>query len=430
MFKTKEAFLEWLGTQNKFSMKLHLKRIQRASELLENPQDDLKSIHIAGTNGKGSTVNYISRLLIESGFKVGIYISPYIISFNERIQINHEYITDDDLIKYANMILPIINQVEKEMKDEMTEFEIITLLSFVYFKEKNVDYVVYEVGLGGRYDATNIIRPLVCGITNISYDHMGVLGNTLKQIAYEKVGIAKEGIPLYTTEEREELLKVFDDYCQEKNTKLISCDIVEMKNQGFSEHGMQFNYKGLDLYIPMLGYHQVKNVLLALNIYEYLMKIRKMSIKDEYIYNGLKNSKWGARLEVINEKPLVIVDGSHNIDGVITLVNAMRLYIDKGYTIHTVFAALKDKETDKMLELLQSISKSLTLTSFDYYRANTAKNLYNQLNKDNISYDEDYKVVINKKIKEIKDKELLLLTGSLYFISKVIHYFKSIDKEC
>ncbi len=430
MFNSINEFFDWLGSQNKFSIKLHLTRIKRACELLGNPQNDVKSVHIAGTNGKGSTVNYIANLLMASGFNVGIYISPYIISFNERIQINNEYISDEDILKYANLIYPVIKQVETELQDELTEFEVITLLSFVYFKDKKVDYVVYEVGLGGRYDATNVITPLASGITNISFDHMGILGNTLEEIGYEKIGIAKENIPVFTTEEKEVVLKVFKDYCDLVHTKLIRCDFSEIKNIRYTDFGMEFTYRKMDLLIPMLGYHQIKNALLALTIYEYLMNLRKMSVKDEYIYNGLKKSKWGGRLEIINKNPLILIDGSHNIDGVRTLVEAMKYYQDKGYTIHTVFAALKDKETSKMLSLLQSISKTLTLTSFDFYRANSAKNLYEQTNKMNITYDEDYVSVLNTRIKEIKADELLLVTGSLYFISKVIAYFKALDKNC
>lgn len=430
MFETKAEFLNWLSTQNKFSIKLHLTRIKRACELLDDPQKKLKTIHIAGTNGKGSTCNYISSLLLASGFKVGIYISPYIITFNERIQINQEYISDEDLVNCANEIMPIIEQVELEMEDEMTEFEIITLLSFVYFNHKNVDYVIYEVGLGGRYDATNVIEPIVAGITNISYDHMGVLGDTLEKVGYEKVGIAKPNMTIFTTEDNESVLRVFQDYCQEVSSRLEIITLEEVNNHSMSNHGMKFNYRNMDLYIPMLGLHQLKNALLALKIYEFLMKVRKFIVLDEYIYNGLESSKWGGRLEIIRKKPLIIIDGSHNIDGVKTLTNAMKYYLDQGYKIRTIFAALNDKETDRMLSLLQSISEHLTLTSFDYYRANTAVNLYEQTNKINVSYNENYLDVLNEGINSVKDDEILLITGSLYFIANVINFFKDLDKDC
>lgn len=427
MFTTKTEFLEWLANHSKFSMKLHLTRIKRACELLGNPQLRIKTLHIAGTNGKGSTVNYLNHLLMASGFRVGIYISPYIICFNERIQINNEYISDADLVLYANKIYPIVNQVEQELIDEMTEFEIITLLSYLYFYEKKVDYVVYEVGLGGRYDATNLILPIVGGITNISYDHMNVLGDTLEKIGYEKIGIAKPHVPIFTTETNPSVLKVFQDYCDEVDSNLIICDHKEITNPEYSDEGMRFTYQNLRLSIPMLGYHQLKNVLLTLKMYEYTMNYDKIPIKNEYIYNGLKNAKWLGRLEVISKKPFIIIDGSHNIDGVKTLVETMHHFLAEGYCIKTVFAALKDKDTKHMLELLQSISSELILTSFNFYRANTAKNLFEQTNKVNVSYDEDYEHVLKSIIPTIKDDELLLVTGSLYFISNVISFLKSID---
>lgn len=427
MFTTKTEFLEWLANHSKFSMKLHLTRIKRACELLGNPQLRIKTLHIAGTNGKGSTVNYLNHLLMASGFRVGIYISPYIICFNERIQINNEYISDADLVLYANKIYPIVNQVEQELIDEMTEFEIITLLSYLYFYEKKVDYVVYEVGLGGRYDATNLILPIVGGITNISYDHMNVLGDTLEKIGYEKIGIAKPHVPIFTTETNPSVLKVFQDYCDEVDSNLIICDHKEITNPEYSDEGMRFTYQNLRLSIPMLGYHQLKNVLLALKMYEYTMNYDKIPIKNEYIYNGLKNAKWLGRLEVISKKPFIIIDGSHNIDGVKTLVETMHHFLAEGYCIKTVFAALKDKDTKLMLELLQSISSELILTSFNFCRANTAKNLFEQTNKVNVSYDEDYEHVLKSIIPTIKDDELLLVTGSLYFISNVISFLKSID---
>lgn len=429
MFKTKNDFLNWLSTQNKFSMKLNLKRIKRACELLGNPQYDYPTIHIAGTNGKGSTINYLSKMLESAGFKVGIYISPYIISFNERIQVNHKYISDEDLVKYANFIYPIVKQVENELQDELTEFEIITLIAFVYFKDQNLDYAIFEVGLGGRFDATNVLNPLACGITNISFDHMGVLGNSLEKIAYEKIGIAKKGVTVFTNEEKQEVLKVINDYCQEVKAKLIQCDKKEIMNEEFTEGGMNFSYKDNKLSIPMLGFHQIRNAHLALNLFEYLMRLRKTPINIEYIEKGLKSAKWRGRLEIISKKPLVLVDGSHNIDGVKTLVQTMKYYLDKGYTIHTVFAALKDKDTYHMLELLQKISKTLTVTSFEFYRASSAKTLYEQTNKINVFFQEDYLEVLNQKVNEIKDNELLLITGSLYFIANVISYFSRRDRQ-
>lgn len=429
MFQTVEEFLIWLRNHNKFSMKLHLTRIEKACDLLGNPEKKVKTIHIAGTNGKGSTCNYLRHMLVASNFKVGLYISPYIMVFNERIQINNEYISNEDLLKCANVIVPVVNEVEKELNDDMTEFEIITLLAFYYFNLMKVDYAIFEVGLGGRYDATNLINPIVAGITNISYDHMGVLGNTLEEIAYEKIGIAKEGLKIFTTEINESVLTVFKDYSKRVGASLESVNNHDITNYKYTDEGMNFIYQPInkELFIPMMGVHQLKNVNLALKIYNFLIKKRKLSINSEYIYNGLKNSVWIGRLEKISKEPFILIDGSHNIDGIKALVESMKYYIDKDYKINIVFAALKDKDTTSMIQLLQSISNRLTFTSFNYYRANSAVNLCNQSSKeDNVYYNEDFKSVLDNERRKTKENELLLITGSLYFISEVKKYFISI----
>lgn len=429
MFKTVEEFFDWLANHNKFSMKLHLTRIEYACKLLDNPQNKIKTIHIAGTNGKGSVVNYLSKLLQVNNYQVGIYISPYIDCFNERIQINNEYISNEDLLECANIIYPVINKVEVDLNDDMTEFEIITLLSFVYFHIKKVDYAIIEVGLGGRYDATNVINPIVMGITNISYDHMNVLGATLEKIGYEKIGIAKPNKVIFTTEENQNVLQVFNDYCKIKSCELDIVDLKTISNYQYIDNGMKFYYKDLDyeFIIPMFGFHQLKNVLLALKLYQYILNSNDILINKDYVYEALKKAKWNGRIEIISNQPLVIVDGSHNIAGVKSLVLVMKNYIDKGYRIRCVFTALKDKEINKMTKLLKSISDKLTLTSFDHYRADTALNLYNQtIDKDGIYYNEDFKDEINNSLKAIKHDELLLITGSLYFISVVKSYLKNI----
>lgn len=425
MFKTKQDFMNYLGSQAKFSMKLSLERIKRACELLDNPQLKVKTLHVAGTNGKGSTCNYLSHLLMSSGYKVGLYISPFIITFNERIQINHEYISDEDLIQTANEIYPIILQVEEELQDDMTEFEVVTLLSYVYFYNQQVDYAVYEVGLGGRYDSTNVISPVVGGITNISYDHMGVLGNTLEEIGYEKVGIAKRDIKIFTTEENVSVLKVFADYTSKVKGHLETVSLDLVKNIEPFDEGIRFDYEPLNqtIELPMLGMHQVKNAILAIKMYQYVMEQNNLPLNQEVIDQGFKQSKWGGRLEIVSRNPFVMIDGSHNNDGVLKLVEAMRYYVERDYSIKIVFAALKDKETKKMLELLESISKELILTSFPFYRASKAFDLYDQIKKDGVSYNENYLDVLDHELNNFKPKEILLITGSLYFISEVKKYF-------
>ncbi|ERJ12787.1 bifunctional folylpolyglutamate synthase/dihydrofolate synthase [Haloplasma contractile] len=426
MFKTIDQFHSWLENQRKFGMKLNLNRIKYACKLLNNPQDKLKTIHIGGTNGKGSTLNYLRHLLESTGFKVGTFISPYIEVFNERIAINGVYISDDDLIKYGNEICDVVERANQETDDFMTEYEIITLLSFLYFKDHNVDYVIYEVGLGGRYDGTNVIEPIVIGITNVGYDHMNVLGNTLGEIAYEKIGIAKKGKTVYTTAKDDEVMNVFSDYSVQVGATLVKLNLDCIHNIQFNEDHTQFKYKDFEqgFTIPMLGEHQVYNVVLALNLYEFLLKERNMSLSPEYIYSGLKKAKWHGRLDVISKKPFIMVDGSHNINGIETLCAVMNQYIKRGYKITCIFAALKDKDTSKMIIKLQEITKQLVLTSFSFYRAADAYDLYNQTNKKHITYEEDFKQAIDGVVNTQGDNELLLITGSLYFTAQVLHYLK------
>lgn len=427
MFQDKKEFLTFLETQKKHSMKLSLERVALACERLGNPQLTYKTIHVAGTNGKGSTVNYLCNLLRAHGFKVGMYISPYIVTFNERIQINGDYISDEDLVVIANEIFPVIQDVEQDLNDEMTEFEIITLIAYVYYQKLKVDYAVFEVGLGGRYDATNLIKPLVAGITNISFDHIGILGDTIAKIAYEKVGIAKAGMRLYTTEHKQEALDVFQAVTAETNTELVIVPEDMVEDIKLQDEGISFIYqpKQMEITLPMLGKHQVQNALLALQMYEYILEQAHIPFDGALVEKALSQAKWAGRLEIISKRPLVLIDGSHNEAGVETLIQTMDYYRTKGYEIITIFAALKDKDTRVMLQHLQSMSKQLILTTFDYYRASSTDLLLSQSNGQNIVCEADFKQAITNAITSLEKRQLLLITGSLYFISQVKHYLNS-----
>ncbi|MDY0023874.1 MAG: Mur ligase family protein, partial [Candidatus Izemoplasmatales bacterium] len=198
MFKTVSEAQNWIENIKRFGSKLDLKRMEKVVEILGHPEKSFKSVHVAGTNGKGSTSTYLKSILAQAGFKVGIYTSPYVVKFNERIAINDEYISDDDLVKYANILYPLTEKMLLE-DETVTFFEILTLMSFLYFKDNQVDYAIIEVGLGGLLDATNVIIPEISVITNISYDHMKQLGNTLESIALNYLGIVKDNVPLFTS---------------------------------------------------------------------------------------------------------------------------------------------------------------------------------------------------------------------------------------
>ena len=205
MFRSGKEVIDWVSEQLRFGIRPGLERMEAALSRLDNPHLKIKTIHIAGTNGKGSTVTYLRSVLQDAGYRVGTFTSPYIETFNERISLNGVPISDDDLAWCANVLKPIVEEINQTSMGPFTEFEIITLISFIYFKHYQTDVVIYEVGLGGRLDATNVISPIVCGITNIGHDHEAILGETLVKIAHEKLGIVKNEVPLFTTEENEDV---------------------------------------------------------------------------------------------------------------------------------------------------------------------------------------------------------------------------------
>lgn len=420
MFKSINDFYTWLAEQHKFGMHLGLDRIKAGCSFLGDPQNEFKSIHIGGTNGKGSTVTYLKSMLMESGLNVGTFISPFIIEFNERITLNNNNISDDELIECANSILPAVNYVNTLQYGNMTEFEIITLLSFVYFSKVDVDIVLYEVGLGGTYDSTNVIMPILSVITNIGVDHVGVLGNTKAEIAYQKLGIVKEGISLITSEKDDKVLKLFKGYCEEKDSQLVLTN--EANEIEYEINDTVFSYRDLkDLRITMTGVHQIKNASLAIEVIKYLQNKRVFNIRNEYIYRGLKKSFWPGRFEIINNKPLIILDGAHNVDGIEALIKTVKeLNLNK---IKVIFSALKDKETKEMSETFLEITNYIHFTSFDFPRAKKAIDLYEEFtDKDSARYTEEWELCIKDELNNIKEDEVLIVTGSLYFIANVRKY--------
>ncbi|HZK33061.1 MAG TPA: folylpolyglutamate synthase/dihydrofolate synthase family protein, partial [Tissierellaceae bacterium] len=316
----KEA-LEYINDKDKFGSRLGLDSIGKLLNLLDNPQRGLNYIHIGGTNGKGSTASYLANSLKVEGYKVGLFTSPYIERFNERIQINGEDIPDDVLGRITGVIREKANVMVEEGFEHPTTFEIITAISFMYFQEEKTDYVILEVGLGGRFDSTNIIeKPLASVITTIDYDHTDVLGKTLKEIAYQKAGIIKENGIVISYPQEDEALKVLKEISKEKNAEFYLCDIKNIKIKSSNSKGaiFDFKYKNItmeNVEIAMLGEYQVYNAALALTTLMVLKEKELISIEEEAIRKGLKSTKWPGRLEVLGENPIFLIDGAHNVQG-------------------------------------------------------------------------------------------------------------------
>ena len=298
--------LKYIEETHKFGIRLGLDNMSKLLELLGNPQDKLKIIHVAGTNGKGSTCSFITSILKEAGYNVGLYTSPFLETFTERIRINGENIPEEDVARIVTLIKEKIEQMVKEGYSYPTEFEIVTTMAFYYYYEKNVDYVALEVGLGGRYDATNIIKnSQVSVIGSISLDHVNILGDTIAKIAYEKGGIIKEDGVAIVYDQSEEAKNVIKQICYDKNARYIEVkfDDINIKKSDIYYQVYDatiFNQKYENLEIKLIGEHQINNSILALNVIKYLENNKELKIDDESIRKGLINTKWPGRIEKIN----------------------------------------------------------------------------------------------------------------------------------
>lgn len=430
MSMTYEEVLEYIHGTYKFGVKLGLENIRKLLELMGNPQKDLRIIHVAGTNGKGSTCAFINQMLIEAGFKVGLYTSPYLEFFNERMKINNIPISNDELASITEFVKDKVDLMISQGFNHPTEFEIVTAIAFEYFKRMNVDFVVLEVGLGGRFDATNVVEtPELCIITSIGYDHMDILGQTIEQIAYEKAGIIKEGSTVILGLQRyKEAVDVISKVCDQKNANLIEvksdCKIVKNTLDGviFDCITPKSIYKNLE--IKLLGIHQIENALNCIYAFEYLRD--KYNIDTCALVKGLLNAKWNGRFEVISKEPLVILDGAHNIDGMKVLVDNCKQYI-KGKKIRAVVGILKDKEYQKMLSKIKEITSDVIFTLVPYQKRAFLDDEAKEIALDyGFEFIKDFKEAIDRSLKKAENDSAILICGSLYLVGAARTYLKSI----
>lgn len=319
----------------------------RTIELLEkmgNPEKKLKFIHIAGTNGKGSTASMSASILRQSGYNVGLYTSPYIFRFNERMQVNGECISDEEVIELTEYIKPLA----QSMESEPSEFEFVSCMAFEYFKRHNCDIVCLEVGLGGEFDSTNVIDPPVAAVlTNIGLDHTELLGDTLEKIAETKSKIIKPGCRVVTYREPESVEAVFEERCREVGAAWTKADFDTIRLRSASLEGQVFDwgsYKALQL--PLLGDHQLKNAAVVLSLMQVLQQ-DGWNITEETIRRGLSAVSWPGRFELVGREPLFIVDGGHNPQCIEALVKNVRDYLD-GKRLTILTGVLGDKDYHAM----------------------------------------------------------------------------------
>ncbi|MCX7991602.1 MAG: bifunctional folylpolyglutamate synthase/dihydrofolate synthase [Proteobacteria bacterium] len=412
----------YLYSLEKYGILLGLENIEIILSLIGNPEKKLKTVHIVGTNGKGSTASFLSKILMSGGYKVGVYTSPHLIKFNERIKINNRLISDKDIEKIA---FHIKEQIDKSKHKERpyTFFEVTTALAFKYFYEKKVDIAVIEAGLGGRLDATNVLNPFLTIITNVGLEHKEFLGDTLEKIAFEKGSVIKKSTPVITAVEESGPLQVISNIADERQAPLfvLGRDFnFQRKNLfEFDYHGIKKKLKNLKLK-NLIGINQFKNASLALAGVEILTN-KGFKLSLESIKSGISNATWEGRFEIIRKRPPFIIDGAHNPHGVKALIeNINHFYPDKRFIF--ILNVLKDKDIHEMIDSIIPYATNIYLCPNKNDRSYSAVELRNLFaNKEPFLVFDDIPSAIDFAF----SKRLpTIFTGSLYGIGEAKEYLK------
>lgn len=413
-----------------------LDAIEGLLEELGHPEDNLKIVHIAGTNGKGSIFAYLSSILIAAGFKVGRYISPTISCYEERFQINGEYITKDKLARLYNIVEEAMKREEEKTGLKPTLFEVETAISFLYFKEEKVDYALIEVGMGGRMDATNVIRhPELTVISSISYDHQAFLGDTLEEIAWQKAGIIKDSCPVVLSENSDEVCKVIEQEATKKKVKCIEIKPTDYEVLSETPYGSTFLWKEQRYETKLPGRHQVSNAVTALAASEYLFrkdyeknnarkaiakKLDEMNVKSAQ-QGGIIRTCWPGRLEVLKKEPLFYRDGAHNPDGAKKLAAFLQKYFTNKKIIY-IMGVLKDKEYKKMLRYLMPMAKEVYVFKPKNERGLSAQILADTIKEVadvSVTIESDVNAAVFRALDTAKPDDVLVACGSLSFMEEM-----------
>ena len=413
-----------------------LDAIEGLLEELGHPEDNLKIVHIAGTNGKGSIFAYLSSILIAAGFKVGRYISPTISCYEERFQINGKYITKDKLARLYNIVEEAMKREEEKTGLKPTLFEVETAISFLYFKEEKVDYALIEVGMGGRMDATNVIRhPELTVISSISYDHQAFLGDTLEEIAWQKAGIIKESCPVVLSENSDEVCKVIEQEATKKKVKCVEIKPTDYEVLSETPYGSTFLWKEQRYETKLPGRHQVSNAVTALAASEYLFrkdyeknnarkaiakKLDEMNVKSAQ-QGGIIRTCWPGRLEVLKKEPLFYRDGAHNPDGAKKLAAFLQKYFTNKKIIY-IMGVLKDKEYKKMLRYLMPMAKEVYVFKPKNERGLSAQILADTIKEVadvSVTIESDVNAAVFRALDTAKPDDVLVACGSLSFMEEM-----------
>ncbi len=432
--------LEWIHGLGRFGTRPGLERITELMRLLGNPHHEVRFVHVGGTNGKGSTAAMIASILRSAGYKIGLYTSPYLLSFTNRMAVNGSDIESHELVDLVGRIRPLVDKISSDQKlGPLTEFEVVTAIALTYFAHRKVDLVILEVGLGGRLDATNIVNPLLSIITNVSLEHTDVLGNTVEAIAAEKAGIIKKGRPLLTAAEDRRVLSVLEERCRRLKAPLYRVyptggEKVELPPekpaatlQKITTEGQYFKYRGFsvlleNVFLSLRGLYQVTNAATALAAVE-LLGDQGFRVQEAQLRSGLAETSWPGRLEVFGEKPQLIMDGAHNPAAIEKLAAAMPRYFIYNRLI-LVIGMLADKDTEAMLKHILPLADSIIFTRPVLPRAADPAEIA-AFAVSHFKLRCDYRVIhdhceaLEAALKLAGPDDAILVTGSLYTVSDI-----------
>ena len=422
----------YLDEVSKYGSVLGLENMRELLGRLGNPQDDLKFIHISGTNGKGSVLAYLSTILSGGGYRTGRYISPTLFSYRERIQVDEQKIEKESLAHHVTAIAKVIEEMKAENAGNPTAFEVETALAFLYFKEKDCDIVVLETGLGGALDATNIIKTTVMEvIAPISMDHMEFLGDTLEKIAMQKAGIIKPHTAVVSASQEPDAKKVLDHVCKENQCSMYMVDPAQITDVLYDVEEQQFSYKNWkNVKITLAGNYQILNAALALEGVEELRRLG-YHLSEEQVRQGLYRAVWRGRFTLLSKNPAVIIDGAHNPGAAKELKHSLDLYF-KGKDLYYIFGVFQDKDYQEVIRLTAPLAKHIiTVQTPGNPRALPADELKEAVQAVNPSVEaaQSIQEAIKKSLQLAKGEDAIIIFGSLSFLGEAEKAVKGEEKN-
>lgn len=408
----------WLENRNIPLGEFTLDNIKELLKIFDKPQDKLKIIHITGTNGKGSVASFIASALRENAYKVGKFTSPYITNIREEIEINNEEISEEDFAKLATEVREKVEELD-EKKIFVSGFEILTSIAYIYFARNNLDFAVMEVGMGGRVDATNVMEKSIPVFCHISLDHANILGDTIGKIAHEKGGIIKENSQVFSYPQDEEARAELKKLSKEKNSSFYEFSQDEVEILSSNEEGNVFNFRDhKNVEISLIGDHQALNASLALMVLDFLKK--DYGLDEEKIKEGLKKAKNLGRTECLSKDPLIIIDGSHNLDSIERIEESVKKFSYNKLILG--FSLLKDKDHDHILKKIENIADKIVLTEIDSDRHTDLKELeaeFKKFSKKEIYPIKNREEAVEKTLSLAGEGDMILWCGSLYLIKDI-----------